>query len=129
MDKKELYEILRSAWCKETAYHEEWGVECPSLNQCCVTAMVVQDYFGGEILWAPCGEDIRHFWNLLEYGIIVDLTWEQFEYIGTPNPAGFTGIKQDRDELMNHPSVRGRYDILISKIKEYQKEVQHDRNN
>ena len=45
----DLYQILRKAWCKETAYpfgQAEWGGNTdPSYRQCATTTMLVYDMF------------------------------------------------------------------------------------
>lgn len=69
---------LRKSWCKETCYpplREKWAPEKPEIGQCAVTALVVQDYFGGEILYC---KHYHHYWNKIESSEEVDLTRPQF---------------------------------------------------
>ena len=44
----DLYVALYEAWGADTA-RGYWDKECPSLNQCAVTALVVQDYLGRKL--------------------------------------------------------------------------------
>jgi hypothetical protein len=69
---------LRKSWSKETCYpklQEKWSHENPSLGQCAVTALIIQDYFGGDLLYC---KHRNHYWNRLPNGKEVDLTRDQF---------------------------------------------------
>ena len=71
---------LRKAWCRETAhpsYQSKWSEDNPSVGQCCVTALVVQDLYGGDIYSCKVGKN-SHFVNIINERI-VDKTAEQFE--------------------------------------------------
>ena len=47
----ELENVLQRSWSKETSYcPDEWNEGSPSLGQCAITALIVNDYFGGEII-------------------------------------------------------------------------------
>lgn len=66
---------LSKAWSLDTS--SKWSAERPALGQCSVTALVVQDVFGGKLLKTPVGGS-WHFYNLVD-GRRFDLTAEQFE--------------------------------------------------
>jgi len=73
---------LHHAW--SAASSSRWRPEAPALGQCSVTALLLQDRFGGEILqtptpWGP------HFYNRIE-GRRVDLTAAQFAAMGAAVP-------------------------------------------
>jgi hypothetical protein len=78
--------LIRSCWSEKTCDPvdlPEWSAENPSLGQCAVTALVVQDLLGGEILLADVhhADGSRqgvHYWNRFPQGVEVDLTREQF---------------------------------------------------
>ena len=84
--------VLRACWSRETSDDpDEWTVDWPSRGQCGVTAFVLREIYGGEILVAPVhgshlpGE--HHAWNRLPSGEEVDLTADQFragETLGDP---------------------------------------------
>jgi hypothetical protein len=90
-----LEQAIREAWSLDTADEDDgWTPENPSRGQCDITALVVHDLLGGEVLGADVyldGERIeRHMWNRLVSGIDVDLTRDQFrrgEVIGEPTVA------------------------------------------
>jgi hypothetical protein len=74
---------LRRAWSAATS--GRWREDAPALGQCSVTALLLHDRFGAEILstptlWGP------HFYNRIG-GERVDLTAEQFAALGAAVPA------------------------------------------
>jgi hypothetical protein len=82
----EIAPVVRSAWSAETCDPvdlADWSIGNPARGQCGVTALVICDLLGGELLIA---EVIRadgsrqgiHYWNRLPDGTEVDLTVEQF---------------------------------------------------
>ncbi len=65
---------VRKAWCAQTsADPDNWTPENPAWGQCAVTALVIQDLCGGELLRTTVG-GISHYLNELEDGRWVDLT-------------------------------------------------------
>jgi hypothetical protein len=79
----ELESAVRAAWSRETAEDTElWSEENPAIEHCGVTALVVRELLGGEILVAGVVRDgrrvCRHAWNRLPSGLALDLTREQF---------------------------------------------------
>jgi hypothetical protein len=80
-----LHAAIRTSWSLDTCDPtdaEEWTPTNPSRGQCAVTALVVHDVFGGQLLEAEVHlEDGSpqgfHYWNRLD-GVEVDLTREQF---------------------------------------------------
>lgn len=74
---------LRRAWSAATS--SKWRADAPALGQCSVTALLLHDRYGAEILstptlWGP------HFYNRVG-GRRVDLTAEQFAVLGAALPA------------------------------------------
>ena len=79
----ELEAAIRASWSAETSdLPDRWTSANPAFQQCDVTARVVRDYLGGEILVAGVVRDgrrvDRHAWNRLPSGLEVDLSREQF---------------------------------------------------
>ena len=72
----ELYRALNKIWSTETASPANgWTADVPAKNHCSVTSLIVQDYFGGDIVSTlTTGE--THFYNLIE-GTRWDLTVSQ----------------------------------------------------
>jgi hypothetical protein len=83
-----------AAWGADTCYpdlSEEWTSDNPSRDQCGMTALVVQDILGGELILAEVHVDGakvgHHYWNRLPDGVEIDLTRSQFrrgEQISNP---------------------------------------------
>jgi hypothetical protein len=81
-----LQSAIRASWCLETCDPTDaadWAVTNSSLGHCAVSALVVHDFFGGELLEAEVlfqngAHQGFHYWNRLA-GVEVDLTREQFQ--------------------------------------------------
>src|ERR1035437_7117955 len=74
----ELEIALRKSWNSETCYpgsKNDWKNSLPELGQCAITSLIVNDYFGGDIVFS---KDYNHIWNILPNGETVDLTRKQF---------------------------------------------------
>ncbi|MBB4764130.1 hypothetical protein ACFQFC_07920 [Amorphoplanes digitatis] len=85
MDTELLRTTLLTAWGPDTCDpHDlaDWRPENPSRGQCGVTALLVQDLFGGELVLGEVLVDGvkvgHHYWNRLPGGRDVDLTADQF---------------------------------------------------
>jgi hypothetical protein len=109
----ELLRILENAWCAETAMGE-WKV--PSMNQCAVTSLVVQDFFGGRILRCEMTDGDSHYWNEID-GEDIDLTQKQFLYI-KPQPKKETTEIRTRQYILSYPNTMKRYGILLQRVAE-----------
>jgi hypothetical protein len=95
----EVAEAIMSSWGQDTTYATDEpsrnpGV--PSRSQCGTTALVLQDWLGGEIIVADALRDGQrvgvHYWNRLPSGAEVDLTRDQF----LPNEAVGEGVEVAR---------------------------------
>jgi hypothetical protein len=79
MSIEEVYDILKISWTENTCYpacKSEWSESEPYVGQCAVTSLLVQDLFGGHLLFH---ESLNHYYNLLPNEEIVDLTKDQFD--------------------------------------------------
>ncbi|MGW4638176.1 YunG family protein [Sphaerisporangium sp. NPDC004334] len=81
----ELRPYFRSAWGADTCHpdsREEWSPQNPARDQCGMTALVVQDILGGDLILGEVhvgGVQIgHHYWNRLPDGFEVDFTADQF---------------------------------------------------
>lgn len=115
---EELKRALEKSWSKETCHHDcLW--ENPKLpnsaGHCRVTSLIVQDYFGGEILYsyANGNKEWDHYWNRLPDGKEVDFTINQF-----PKNAKFVEVGAlSREEVMDSSITKKGYKILKKKVK------------
>jgi len=71
----------------------QWLAANPARGQCNVTALLVNEYFGGEILKTPLLEG-DHFYNRVD-GKRVDLTGSQFAA-----PIAYLDLASDRAEAL-----------------------------
>ncbi len=81
----DIEQALRGSWSAETCtpeYRDRWTPDNPARDQCGVTAMVLNDLLGGELIRGEVHVDgVRtdfHWWNRLGLGVEIDLTREQF---------------------------------------------------
>ena len=97
-----------------------WNVwnEGKNDGQCYITALVVQDFFGGEILRCVLNKKgDTHYWNIID-GVGVDLTSDQFGGDGF-HPVFQHGHEHSRAmKLYPHTDTVKRYADLIIKLSE-----------
>ena len=108
-----IHQAIRMSWGPDTAMGE-WDSCNPALNQCAVTALIVQDYFGGELLRCPMSDGDSHYWNRTADGE-VDLTASQFKHI-EPQPLKSETAVRDRDYVLSFPDTARRYRILQRRV-------------
>jgi hypothetical protein len=83
----DIERAVRQSWSPDTCPPESrarWNPDNPSWGQCGVTAMVLNDLLGGElirgeVIEAGGGFHDYHWWNRLGTGVEIDLTREQFQ--------------------------------------------------
>jgi hypothetical protein len=76
-----------------------------------VTALVVQDFLGGELLRGlVCGES--HYWNRLPDGTELDLTSEQFDTYRLDGPPEVRG----RSYALSFSDTNRRYQLLRRRV-------------
>ncbi|WP_069160330.1 YunG family protein [Nocardia altamirensis] len=81
-------QALRASWAADTCSPDDieragWQPSNPAWGHCDVTALIVNDIFGGELMVGEVRLDEEqqgfHWWNRLPSGIELDLTREQFQ--------------------------------------------------
>jgi hypothetical protein len=94
----ELNEAFQASFSLDTCSPDDmdtWSIENPSRGHCAVSALTVNDLFGGDLMTAKVSRDGEqvgaHHWNLLSgvglAGIEMDMTRDQFfdnEVVGEP---------------------------------------------
>jgi hypothetical protein len=120
----DLEKALLDSWCAETSSEPDWAAANPAWGQCAVTSCIIQDYLGGEVVWAeavlPGGAKKSHYFNQID-GQELDLTRRQFPE-ETLIPKGAEKKKQfdtTRDYVLSYPATVERYGILKSKVESY----------
>ncbi|WP_228973187.1 hypothetical protein [Streptomyces sp. DH12] len=81
----DLDRALRSVWAADTCSPDDqadWRPDNPAWGHCDITALVVNDVFGGDLVVGEVFLDGSqhgfHWWNRLAGGVELDLTREQF---------------------------------------------------
>lgn len=98
----EIERAVRASWGIDTCSaddRDDWHPRNPAHGQCDITALVVQDLLGGDLLLgAVCvhGErDGYHWWNRLVTGVEIDLTRDP----SRPDETGTPGMPIKRPVL------------------------------
>jgi hypothetical protein len=108
---------LQKSWDKNTSYYKDWTPDNPAYGQCAVTALIVQDHFGGDIISCFVNGK-RHYFNKTrdkKLGYITDLTVSQF-----PDKVIYEDCKLvDRKQLMRNKLLAARYCLLQVKLTRY----------
>lgn len=100
-----LEAALRESWSRSTsADSPRWSPNNPAWGQCAVTALLVQDLLGGELLRGVV-DGVSHYFNRLPDGSLVDLTREQF---GSGAEVRDTAIRA-RAYVLGFAETRQRY--------------------
>jgi hypothetical protein len=102
----DFYQQLRRSWSIETS--SRWQPGNPASGQCGVTALVVHDKFGGEILKTDVN-GAWHFYNRID-GRRVDFTMSQFD-----SPIGYDDVPSGRDEALGDCALQ-QYELLKGRV-------------
>ncbi|MEW2493545.1 YunG family protein [Streptomyces nodosus] len=83
----DIDKALRASWAADTCSPDDldrapWQPDNPSWGHCDITALIVNDLFGGDLVVGEvhCDGEQQgfHWWNRLPSGVELDLTYEQF---------------------------------------------------
>ena len=114
----QLEDILPQCWSIDTCYPtsiNNWNESNISLGQCAITAVIVNDYLGGNIRKC-CVDGISHYFNLID-GEIVDLTKGQFINNEEINYADYS--ESSKEKILSNNDTLKRYNILKKKVSKY----------
>lgn len=110
MDIFEFKKLLSECWNKDTCspvLRNNWSEDNPSIGQCAITALIVNDYFDGKIMRCMSSSG-SHYYNIIDDKII-DLTKEQF--LGEI-PLYEEGQERTREYLLSNEDTKKRYLML-----------------
>lgn len=107
LDERRMQSILLQSWSLDSS--TKWQADKPADGQCSVTALVIHDLFGGEIVktMAPGG---WHFYNRID-GKRYDFTHMQFA-----EEIDFLDIPSNREEAFTDTSER-QYQALSQRVR------------
>ncbi len=108
----ELSAALARSWSQETSHDPSgWSEHNSAWGQCAVSALIIQDLLGGELLVGKVN-GVEHYWNELSDGREVDLTKHQFGHI-----TSFEGPSRvSREFVLSFPDTRSRYERLRRRV-------------
>jgi hypothetical protein len=102
---RELSVALTRGWSRTTSYDPaRWSENNSAWGQCAVSALIVQDLWGGELLLGKIN-GIEHYWNRLSENKEIDFTRSQFDHIESLEGPMYV----DRDYVLSFPATRRRY--------------------
>jgi len=112
----DLQDAIRASWGSDTTEEPAvWSEDNPAWGNCVVTALVVRDYLGGELVIAGVVRDgvrvDRHVWNRLPSGLDVDLSRDQFR----------DGERYEAPQLLTESMKAGtdeRYRVLAERVRD-----------
>lgn len=120
---------LEQCWDRKTTHPDwkkSWTETNPSVGQCYITALIVQDIFGGELLFTIKGLSHQresgkragdvfgssHIWNRLPDGTEIDLTSDQYDGIVPAKVQGLFGKPTTIGAKRSNP----RYKLLKRRL-------------
>ena len=111
----DLERVIAQAWGRDTSDDpNEWSEDNPARGQCDVTALLVRELLGGDILIANVlrnGRRVeRHAWNRLPSGLTLDLTRTQFR-------DGETFEQPVAQEPLAMRRTPERYELLAQRVR------------
>ena len=121
MKLEELESKLKKSWSKDTCspgLKNDWCSDNPSMGQCAITALVVNDFLGGKIMRCMASTG-SHYYNLID-NEIVDLTVSQF--LGEI-PEYEKGAERTREYLLGNEDTRNRYLKLLNNLREQEEKI------
>jgi hypothetical protein len=105
----ELAKTIAKSWSRETSDDPgRWSCDNPARGQCAVTALIVQDFFGGDLLRGNINLT-PHYWNLLPNRCELDLTKNQFKEVvfwGTPTQSCRQFVLSNSTTRRNYKRLR-----------------------
>lgn len=106
---------LTVSWVKQTASPlVTWTPHNPSSGQCAVSALVLQDYCGGEICRCVVA-GTPHYFNRID-GQVVDSTAAQFGAVAIDYD---TSTVRSRQRILRHADTRQRYELLKGRVERF----------
>ncbi|NGZ77695.1 YunG family protein [Saccharibacillus alkalitolerans] len=105
---EKILKALFEAWSIESS--SKWTVSNPASGQCGVTAIVIQEIFGGEIVRTKISDGAWHYYNEIHHRRY-DFTESQFDV--APQ---YEDIRSTREEAFSDTNL-DQYTYLIKSFK------------
>lgn len=118
---KNVIVTLQKSWSADTAYESnDWTLANPARGQCAVTSLIIQDFFGGDIVRFAVesnGVHEKHYANIIK-GTLIDVTRSQYPdtvvlVISNPDLGDFSSL---RERMLSDDSTKRRYEALKQRV-------------
>jgi len=125
IDLVKVVEALEVSWGIDTTLSpSDWSTDNPSRGQCVVSSLIVQDYFGGDLLrYTVDGENLHeiHYFNQLDDGTYIDTTIKQYRMPITLKlkPISLDEFSSVREKRLSGQSTAARYELLKECVDKY----------
>ena len=119
-----LLGALEQSWTSETSISpSEWSKDNPARGQCVPTALVAQDYLGGELEKLTTEYNSKaesHYRNILPDGVIFDASRQQYpdNQVLVPTTVDLKGFDSLRAKRLSEPDTLRRYKVLKSSVQQ-----------
>lgn len=116
----DLFSKMLKSWTRDSAHKvaqndKTFNLDAdPTYGQCAVTALVVQDIFGGTVHRALVAGLGPHYFNKIN-GKYYDLTNDQYDIYEIPLNYE-SNHEVDRETCYNHEDTYNRYNILVNNL-------------
>jgi len=107
-----LQDVFRYSWSKETchpALQGDWSRKNPAYGQCLVTALIVQESYGGKLVYC---KHYDHYWNRFKDGMEVDFTKMQF----TKQEKLCADMIKSKNSVLKVKHVANRFRLLKKRV-------------
>lgn len=121
---QDISKALHAPWSADTAYDpKDWSEDNKARGQCVVSSLIMQDYFGGELIRYEINKASlheTHYANILN-GVVIDTTASQYKNPVTMRvkPANLKNFASLREKLLADDSTKRRYGILKAHVEIY----------
>jgi len=119
---EQLTNAFQTSWTGDSSLTpEEWDLYNPARGQYISSALVVQDFLGGDLIRYKVidgSQEESHYCNRINDGTIIDTTVSQYPIpvVFTDFPININNFSSIREKLMDETSIRKRYEILRARV-------------
>ncbi len=118
---EDLKWALQNSWSAETSNDPRgWSLKNPARGQCAVTALIVQDYFGGHLIRCKVDNN-THYFNILPDNSEIDLTLNQFSHqdLEKIKKSHSSRETKSRRHVLSYPDTVKRYNLLKKNVENF----------
>lgn len=119
---QEVTSAIENSWSAYTAFdRDQWTPDNPARGQCVVSALIIQDLFGGRLQKTKVtfnGQEESHYRNVLPDGMIIDATRSQYPKSQEilPTEINLGNYSTLRHKLFASANTESRYKLLRTTV-------------